>query len=215
MPSTTADRPLQEGLRERKKRATRVAIQRAALALFLAKGYDETTTEEIARAADVSPSTLFNYFPTKEALVADEYDPLFINLLETRPLDESMFTSIRKALEAGLAKVVAEDHDFLLARARLAFKVPALRAAAALDRERSEVLLRAILARRTGRAHDSFEVRIVSALVVSALTTAMEAWFEADGKSDLMELIGRALDIAELGAASVTPSKSSPGNKFR
>ncbi|UDL90984.1 TetR/AcrR family transcriptional regulator [Mesorhizobium sp. PAMC28654] len=198
-------------MRERKKRATRVAIQRAALALFLAKGYDETTTEEIARAADVSPSTLFNYFPTKEALVADDYDPLFINLLETRPLDEPMFTSIRKALEAGLAQVVAEDHEFLLTRARLAFKVPALRAAAALDRERSELLLRAILTRRAGGAEGSFEIKVVSALVVSAMTTAMEAWFDADGKSELMELVGRALEITEFGAASVTPAKPSLG----
>ena len=120
--------PASEGLRARKRRATRAAIQQAALSLFLSKGYDETTTQEIARAADVSPGTLFNYFPTKEDLVADDYDPLFLDLLAARPLDEPPFVAIRKALQAGLEAVLAEDRAFLVARGRLALAAPALRA---------------------------------------------------------------------------------------
>jgi AcrR family transcriptional regulator len=188
------------GLRERKKRATRAAIQRAALQLFLEKGYDETTTEEVARAAEVSPSTLFNYFPTKEDLVGDDYDPLFIDLLAARPPEEPMFTAIRRAIEAGLAAIVEEERDLLMARARLSLDVPALRAAAALDQERSAALLRTLLARRYGRRPDEFELKVASAIIISAMATAMEEWLTSGGKRDIKKLVGRALDVAEQGA---------------
>ncbi|WP_433040813.1 TetR/AcrR family transcriptional regulator [Dactylosporangium sp. CS-033363] len=60
------------GRRERKKAATRQAIADAALALFLARGYDQVSIRDIADAADVSTTTLFKHFPGKEALVFDE-----------------------------------------------------------------------------------------------------------------------------------------------
>ena len=53
------------GLRERKKQKTRESIQRTALRLFEKQGYEGTTIEQIAAAAEISPSTFFNYFPTK------------------------------------------------------------------------------------------------------------------------------------------------------
>ena len=62
------------GLRERKKAETRAAIQHEALRLFRVQGYDETTTEQIAEAAEDPPSTLFRYFPSKEDLaLTDDY----------------------------------------------------------------------------------------------------------------------------------------------
>ena len=60
---------LMEGLRERKKRQTREAIAAAAMELFRLRGYDAVTVADVARAADVSEKTVFNYFPTKEDLV--------------------------------------------------------------------------------------------------------------------------------------------------
>ncbi|MBJ6761801.1 TetR family transcriptional regulator [Myxococcaceae bacterium JPH2] len=199
-----------EGLRERKKRATRAAIQRAALQLFTQQGYDQTTTEEIARAADVSLGTLFNYFPNKEALVGDEYDPLFIRLLESRPPDEPPFTAIRQAIEAMLRSILAEeDRGFMMARAKLTLEVPALRAAALLDRERSARLLQELLAKRSKRKALDFELKVTSAILVTAVFAAMEAWTESGGKADLMKLVGRALEVAEQGARfeSSTPSR--------
>ena len=59
-----------EGLRERKKRQTHEAIAEAAMALFVEHGFDAVTVADVARAADVSEKTVFNYFPAKEDLVA-------------------------------------------------------------------------------------------------------------------------------------------------
>ncbi|GHH69699.1 TetR family transcriptional regulator [Streptosporangium violaceochromogenes] len=65
-----------EGLRERKKRETRLRISDTATGLFLARGFDNVTVAEVARAADVSVNTVFNYFPTKEDLLLDRQDEL-------------------------------------------------------------------------------------------------------------------------------------------
>ncbi|MFJ6430736.1 TetR/AcrR family transcriptional regulator [Streptomyces sp. NPDC091416] len=60
-----------EGLRERKKRQTRQYLSDVATGLFLERGFDAVTIAEIARAADVSVNTVYNYFPTKEDLFLD------------------------------------------------------------------------------------------------------------------------------------------------
>ncbi|SOE09963.1 transcriptional regulator, TetR family [Streptomyces sp. 2323.1] len=67
-----SDTPKPVGRRERKKAATRQALADAALHLFLEHGYDQVSVKDVAEAADVSTTTLFKHFPSKEALVFDE-----------------------------------------------------------------------------------------------------------------------------------------------
>ena len=80
MTAIQTDDPPRPGLRERKRVKTRALIQEHALRLFREQGYDETSIEEIAEASEVSPSTVFRYFPTKPDLVI--YDNLDERMIE-------------------------------------------------------------------------------------------------------------------------------------
>src|SRR6516165_2949229 len=113
------------GLRERKKIKTRQAIRREAFRLIDENGYAATTVEQIADAADVSPSTFFRYFPSKESLLlADDLDPVILAALEAQPSDLSPTEAIRRAYAAAMAGLSAEQLEFENTRQRLMFSIP-------------------------------------------------------------------------------------------
>src|SRR5215472_15110349 len=106
------DEQRRSGLRERKKAKTRAAIQRHALRLFHEQGYEATTVEQIAEAAEVSPSTFFRYFPTKEDVVLyDDLDPVFIAAYEAQPAELSPIQALRGALRAVFARLPAHEME--------------------------------------------------------------------------------------------------------
>jgi AcrR family transcriptional regulator len=149
------DTSIAPSLRERKKAQTRHAIQQEALRLFLSKGYEATTVEEIAAAASVSHMTFFRYFPRKEDVVlADEYDPLIVELLAARPTSEPAVEKIRHALKEGLSRVYAADRDALLVRTRLILSTPALRARLWEQQAATEHLIARTLVDRPGQERD-------------------------------------------------------------
>src|SRR6201999_2191851 len=90
----------QAGLRERKKARTRASLREHALRLFREQGYQATTVEQIAAAAEVSPSTFFRYFPTKEDVVLqDDMDSRMIEALARQPADLAPIAAVRAALQ--------------------------------------------------------------------------------------------------------------------
>ncbi|PLW72300.1 TetR family transcriptional regulator, partial [Streptomyces sp. DJ] len=116
------------GLRERKKIKTRRAIRRAARLLFEQQGYEATTVEQIAEAAEISPSTFFRYFPAKEdVLLGDGYEPLVEAALRDRPAGEPLAESVRQALLQQLRLQLAQDPEETLQFLRIAQRVPAVR----------------------------------------------------------------------------------------
>lgn len=126
MTSSPVERPT--GLRERKKARTRDAIQQHALKLFDANGYAETTTEQIAEAAEVSPSTFFRYFPTKEDTVLyDRVDSLLIESFLDQPEAHSALRALRCALRETFGQMSVEEAAVEASRQRLFYNVPALR----------------------------------------------------------------------------------------
>ncbi|PJE97287.1 TetR family transcriptional regulator [Streptomyces carminius] len=182
------------GLRARKKAQVRRAIQEHALRLFLSKGYENTTVEEIAAAAGVSHMTFFRNFPTKEAVVeTDDYDPMIVRLIEQRPPDEDALTALRRALAQGLETVYADDRDALLARTRLILTTPALRARLWDNQYATERLFAQALATRRPEA-DVLRIRVLAAAALAALNIALIVWVDSQGAEDLPTLVDRAFE---------------------
>ncbi|MEU9500478.1 TetR family transcriptional regulator [Streptomyces sp. NPDC048196] len=203
------------GLRERKKIKTRQAIRRAAYRLFAEQGYDATPVDRIAEAADVSPSTVFRYFPTKEDLVlTDEYDSVLATGLRSRPADEPIVESVRQVTIEALHSLSPEDRTDLVQRIRLVREVPAIRGRTAENTARNTATISAVLAERTGRPADDLELRVISAAVLAALQEAMLAWVagagalgegrtpgeeRAPGPAELVRLIHQTMDVLARG----------------
>src|SRR6201982_2739366 len=120
------DRP--PGLRERKKIKTRQDIRREAFRLIDANGYAATTVEQIAEAAEVSPSTFFRYFPSKESLLlADDLDPLVLEAFKAQTPALSPSQAIRRAYKDVLTHLSEELLEFENTRQRLLFSIPELK----------------------------------------------------------------------------------------
>jgi AcrR family transcriptional regulator len=118
------------GLRDRKKIQTRRAIRNEAMRLIEENGYANTTVEQIAEAAEVSPSTFFRYFPSKEmVLMANDLDLVTIRALEQQPADLPSLQAFRRALEITMATLSEDEWRFERARLRMVLSIPELKAA--------------------------------------------------------------------------------------
>ena len=202
--------PSPTGLRERKKQKTKEAIQRAALRLFQKYGYEETTIEQIAGAAEISPSTFFNYFPSKEDVVLlDIYDPIAIAMFKERPKNEPLNVAFRRVLE-GLSAIFDRDRELVLARGALMMQVPELRARILEELERTQTFVTELLAERTGRKPDDFELRVTARIVIAGLYEASLEWFRQNGRKSLVEYANRALDTVESGGRLSTLAPPKP-----
>ncbi|MGN9809348.1 TetR/AcrR family transcriptional regulator [Micromonospora sp. BQ11] len=164
------------GIRERKKTRTRHALHQAALRLFTERGYPATTIAEIAAAADVSPRTFFTYFDSKEALLFEHLEPLFVRLeqrLATRPTGGSALEETRAWLvDDLLAAPIDEDADRLLDQ--LSEEIPAVAAHGTTVMARIERSLAAALAVDLGeRPQDPTPHMVASAAVAALYRSAM------------------------------------------
>jgi AcrR family transcriptional regulator len=181
--------------RQRKKAETRDRIRACALRLFLEQGYDATTVEQVAAAAGVSHMTFFRYFPAKEDVVlSDSYDPLIARLLEQTPAAWPLIERIRAALLQGLAQVYETDRDTLLAQNKLIAATPALRDRLWADQIATQRLFLQALGGGERDLRPSLPTRVTVAACLAAASTAILAWVENDGTSELPELIDQAFE---------------------
>ena len=173
MPPETKARP---GLRERKKAKTRAAIQAHALRLFAEHGYHATTVEQIADAAEVSPSTFFRYFPTKEDVVFhDELDPKLLAALTEQPAELSTLAAIRHAMRDVFGSLSESEAALELQRHDLARTVPELRARMLDQFVGGLAMLSEAIAERVGRSTEDRAVRTLAAAVVGVGVEAVMA----------------------------------------
>jgi len=185
------------GLRERKKAQTRAAIQAQALRLFREQGYDATTMAQIAEAADVSPSTLFRYFPTKEELVLwDAFDPLIAAAFAAQPAGLNPIAALRAAFREVLSGLPAEERAVLRERVALLLAAPPLRATLLERLAEPMRLLAAMLAERSGRTATDPAVRAAAGAVVGVGLAALFAVAD-DPVADVGELLDAMLEHLE------------------
>jgi len=174
-----------QGLRARKKLQTWRAIRAAALRLIEERGYDAVSVEEIAAAANVSRSTMFNYFPTKEAVVMDpdpEEPEVWRALMRDRPADEPMWASLREIALGYMATFA----DRLVVQKRLKQTSPKL---AESTREHGEMFdkeLRAWIAERSGPGHE-LDNTLMLHTMQAVMGTAYAMWSPDDGFDRLLE----------------------------
>jgi AcrR family transcriptional regulator len=186
------------GLRERKKLRTRQVIREAARRLIDERGYDTTTIEQIAAAAEVSPSTIFRYFPTKEHIVlTDDYAQSSIAFLRERPVDEPPLAALRAVVTEMVRRLAEDFSEEYRWRRGLVRQVPAIRALVGEEQDRWVESVSEMLAEREGLPADSLELRVLVGAVTGAFHQVL--WGDHDEDTDLVEMIGRALALLERG----------------
>ncbi len=198
-PKSTLREP-KNSLRERKKQKTRWSIQEHALRLFQEQGYDQTTVDQIAAAAEISPSTFFRYYKTKEDVVLeDEYDPLIAERFAAAPKELALIPALRYALREAFARFDEAERVKALQRADLMMKVPALRMRLVDNLVSAIDLLASVAAERTGQAPDDFRMRTFAGTCIGSMLGAIFTWMESSRNEEMAGLVDRALAELEKG----------------
>ena len=194
-----AEPPGPLGLRERKKLRTRTAIQREAMRLFRDKGFGETTIEEIAAAVDISPSTFFNYFPSKEAVVfQDDLDPVILEALERQPANLGPVAALRAAMVQVFSGLGPDEEAVVRERSALIAAEPELRATMLAQFADLVQQIAVPLATRAGRDPSDFALRNLAGALLGVMMSAMLELI-ADPKKDMVELVSKAMSHLEAG----------------
>ncbi len=196
------------GLRERKRLATRRAIEFAALGLVAEKGLDRVTIDEISRVADISPRTFFNYFPSKEsALVGDapELPPADAVDAYIHASDGTVFDGLG-ALLANATEGESHDTELLLLRRGLLKEYPQLFGMRMTAMRTFEEQLREVIAKRlmaddpTLASSDALVLsrsRLITHVAFGAMKHAWSCWADNEGGVPLSERLKDSFD--ELG----------------
>jgi AcrR family transcriptional regulator len=187
-------------LRERKKAATRVQLMNVALALFEDQGFDKTTVEAIAAAADVAPRTFFRYFPTKvDVLFADHPEEIALirDTLARRSPEETVIDALRGAMLEGIEKAEADPARFLT-RSRLVASVPAAHSHSRyLDSKFEDVIAEAVAAARGTDPATDLRARVIARAAWGAACAARDIWVTSEAKRDPHDLVNEAFDLLE------------------
>jgi AcrR family transcriptional regulator len=210
-----------EGLRERQRAAAIRRIQEAALDLFDERGFENVTIEEIAAAADISPSSVYRYLGTKEGIVLyDEFDFRLIDAVEAELASHPPVEAVRRALASVMAAFFGRDEELARRKLRYAFENPHLHAAMTQQVDRFSQLVADALARATSRTPGELDIQVVASTLVWALTAAARIWHAEGYARPLQPLLDEALGVVEQGLrlemqARPTKRPGRPGQRAR
>ena len=201
--------PAPLGLRERKRIATRRAIQFAALTLVNDRGLDTVTIDDIAAAADVSPRTFFNYFPSKEAAILGDGPELGDEVAQDRFVrggpNGDVLADLGEMIAAS-AEHVSMDPDALRLRRTLHTRYPQLAVLFLSGRRELEAQLAALVFRRLQADDESIEgddeaahsrAQLVTFVGVAAMRHGWVNWANRGTAASLGNSIREAFDELE------------------
>ncbi|MEO3783817.1 helix-turn-helix domain-containing protein [Actinocorallia sp. B10E7] len=192
-------------LRAQRRAETQRMIQAHALRLFTERGYDATTVTDVAEAAGVSPMTVYRHFPTKEDLVLfDQNGRLVAERIAAssavhplvRRIGIALIDSAAALTGGGHADDLTANRRFLLARLRLMISTPALRAKHLDNHYALQQAIVDALGDDATDPEDAFRARAAASACLAALHTALVRWAEDDGRTELPEVIAKALAAA-------------------
>jgi AcrR family transcriptional regulator len=206
--------PVPVGLRERKKARTREAIIDAALELFERQGFEATTVEDIAAAADVSPRTFFRYFDTKLDVVmarnVDDGDDLE-DLIAALPEGVGPLEAIHQVMRGKLTDKLGEGDDSVLREMRVVMSTPSLRNIC-VERFHDHLDgFAALFAARQGLDTRALQPYVLAGAVSAMLLAVMDRWVADGAQPDrLVPLLDEGFGLLEEGLDE--PASSGSGS---
>jgi AcrR family transcriptional regulator len=185
--------PKINGHREKKRAETRARITDEALKLFVARGFEAVTLDDIATAAGISRRTFFHYFESKEDLAFAWMDASMDDIAAAVGREPKSLPMLTIALNAMVACAVPFPRDEAWALAKLVQETPALQGRSQMKYGRLETALAGALAARKGLKPGDLKARLAAMTAAGALRVASQAWFESGGKQDLATFAQKVL----------------------
>jgi AcrR family transcriptional regulator len=186
-----------QGLRERKRRETLQRITDAGICLFIEKGYEATTLDQIAAAAGISRRTFFYYFKSKDDILLSLQSgvgEMLVNALKDAPRDKRPLDAIRDAVVNVCASIPGEDMIVIDRLMRSSEAVQARKQASYVQQEEA---LFAALRERWPEPEREIGLRLVAMLATGAMRLSTDAFSREGGKRSLVELLHEAFDALE------------------
>lgn len=188
---------------EQRRRSTHEALRRAALKCFAHKGFANVTVTELAREAGVTERTFFRHFPTKEAVLFQDYETQLEWLAEAlaqRPSSESLFDAVS-------ASVAAFPHDLEVVRQAATARAELITAERIAGHLRvvqssfARVFTDFVRKRNPGIANIDLAAEVAGSALAAALVAAVESWGRKGCAGDLGEDVTASLDLLRYGLA--------------
>jgi len=174
----------------------RDALVAAAFRLFLERGYEQTTVDDIVALAGVGRRSFFRYFPSKEDVVFPDHERCLADMEAFLAASDDGHEPVRRVCDAArlVLGMYAENPTFSVQRYRLTKRVPGLRAYELSVVWRYERALAEYLrARFAGRREGTLRADVIAAAVVAAHNNALRSWLRSDGEGDAGAEVDRAL----------------------
>ncbi|MFD3585257.1 TetR family transcriptional regulator [Streptomyces sp. NPDC058683] len=178
----------------------RDALVAAAFRLFLERGYEQTTVDDIVALAGVGRRSFFRYFPSKEDVVFPDHEGCLADMTAFLAASGPECEPVRRVCDAArlVLRMYAENPTFSVQRYRLTKKVPGLRAYELSVVWRYERALAEYLrGRYAGRPDGTLRADVIAAAVVAAHNNALRSWLRSDGEGDAAATVDHALGYVQ------------------